>query len=187
MRSALVQACAILSGVGLRVAAAAAEQTTTVLKVPVSPADCGHGDCSAALQAAVLRCRAAQPPCAVQLAPGEYRVRCRAAARPSASQREGAAISLDGTRLLTFGGGSANSRATILVDYHNGGCAAIGATNASDVMVQHVVVDAYRLPFTVGAVVRNCQHCLASSLVCRAAVHFCKLHVEVFANLNLHK
>jgi hypothetical protein len=43
-------------------------------------------------------------------------------------------------------------RPTLLVDYTHGGCAAIVVSNCSRSVVQHIVIDAYRLPFTVAVV-----------------------------------
>lgn len=141
----------------------------------VNPSDCvrlqdGEVDCAAAIAQAVALCRAQRGTCEVRLAHGAtYPVRCQPGARPSTAQTELPAVSLDNTANLTFGAavcipqvsampggggtGADCSPATILVHYTPDGCAGIAAVNASGLTVRNVVVDAWRLPFTVGTVV----------------------------------
>ena len=74
------------------------------LVVKLSPASCETAattapageppDCAPAIEAAVARCREHGRGCAVELAPGDYRVACTAAQRPSSSQVEAPAVSL---------------------------------------------------------------------------------------------
>ena len=121
------------------------------LLVSVAPSDCEpKDDCHAALGAAVARCRAHGPSCAVELAPGTYVVRCPDAPRPSSARTDAPAVSLDGLRgPVRFGGVEGRPRPLLLVDYVHGGCGAVVAANSSDVTVQQLVIDALRLPFTV--------------------------------------
>jgi hypothetical protein len=145
----------------LALAATAARARPLVVRL--SPADCsddGGGaldrDCHSAIAAAVARCRAHGRGCAVELAPGDYRVVCTAAERPSSTQIEAPAVSLAHTVGIVFGGAAStppHSRPSLLIDYVGGGCAGIVADNATDVRIQNVVVDAYRAPFTVARLV----------------------------------
>jgi hypothetical protein len=123
-----------------------------LLTVPVAPSDCtATGDCYAALRAAVSRCRVHGPDCSIELAPGDYRVECPPGSRPSSAMTEHPAVSLAGLAgPVTFGGAPGRPRPSLLVDYANGGCGAIVAGNASDVRIQHLLIDAWRLPYTVG-------------------------------------
>ena len=135
-----------------------ASAALAALTVRLSPSDCGHSatgveDCGAAIAAAVARCRAAPPPCTIALTSGAYRISCPMnVSRPSAAQVAFPAISLDNVASLTFGGDGNGARPQLLVDYAHYGCAAITVANASNVLIHDVVIDAYRLPFSVGTI-----------------------------------
>jgi hypothetical protein len=142
---------------------------TTVFTVNVAPSDCGDvgsgaaggGDCYSAIATAVSKCRDRGPAaggCAIVLAPGSYTVGCPDAPRPSSTQTEFPAVSLgDLVGPVSFGGAADPRlpRPQLLIDYTHGGCAAVVAANSSDVTVQHLTIDALRLPFTVGTLVED--------------------------------
>jgi hypothetical protein len=110
-------------------------------------------DCHAALASAVARCRTHRGHCTVELAPGVYRVGCPAVQRPSSAMIEGPAVALNRlTGGFVFGGTPGLSAPELLIDYTNGGCAAIVAVDSSDVTVRHLTIDSLRLPYTVGTV-----------------------------------
>ena len=150
----------VLTALALTASAA----TNSPLVVDLRPSDCGAAgaDCYAAIAAVVRKCRAHGPAagggCAIVLAPGSYTVGCPAAPRPSSTQTEFPAVSLAGlVGPVSFGGAAdqRQPRPQLLIDYTNGGCAAVVAANSSDVTVQHLIIDALRLPFTVGTLTED--------------------------------
>ena len=121
------------------------------LAVHIAASDCHNRDCRSVIDGAVAQCRAHGPGCSIVLGPGSYTVGCPAASRPSTTQTESPAVSLaDLVGPVSFGGAAGLPRPELLIDYTFGGCGAIVATNASDVTVEHLAIDALRLPFTVG-------------------------------------
>jgi hypothetical protein len=148
-----------ISGCAAAAAAAAAATSaaaaTAPLVVDVHPADCGGAtagaDCHATIAAAVRRCRAHGPGCSVVLAPGHYRVRCPSYSGPYPYVYTPGAVDLSNTSGITFGGAAgaaASQRPRLDADYQGQGCPAVAATDATDVTVQHIVLDTARLPFT---------------------------------------
>ena len=72
-------------------------------------------------------------------------------------------MALDGVRGVVFGGdpSSPGPRPQLLVDYTHGGCAGIVVADSAEVTIQHIIVDALRLPFTVGMVVSATESAVA--------------------------
>ena len=139
------------------------------LTVRLQPSDCvgttaDAGDCYRAIEAAVGKCRVhGAGSCRIVLAPGRYTVACPPATRTSSTQTEAPGVLLANlVGPVSFGGVAALPRPELLVDYSNGGCAGIVAENCSDVTVQHLTIDALRLPFTVGTVTEDAS--LASTV-----------------------
>ena len=123
------------------------------LTVRLQPSDCvgttaDAGDCYRAIEAAVGKCRVhGAGSCRIVLAPGRYTVACPPATRTSSTQTEAPGVLLANlVGPVSFGGVAALPRPELLVDYSNGGCAGIVAENCSDVTVQHLTIDALRLP-----------------------------------------
>ena len=136
--------------------------------VPVSPQDCkaldrsssgGAVDCYAAIAAAISSCQERpdhETACSVELAPGNYTVRCPPQSNGAYIYPLGApgaaAIDLSNSTNIIFGGaatGDVNGAAVrIEVDYLHGGCPAVAAARATNLVVANVELDTVRLPFT---------------------------------------
>ena len=137
----------------------------------VDPAGCAGGDCYSLFVDAVSICKkktAEGGSCAVVLAPGFYPVRCPPSSNGAYVYPLGApgaaAVDLSNTTNVTFGGAAPapsysstsapGAAVRIAVDYVNGGCPAIAAMHASNLVVQHVELDTIRLPFSSVTVMR---------------------------------
>ena len=128
-------------------------------QVTVRPSDCNAaGDCRSAIAAAVRACNdtAVRQSCSVVLAPGRYRVTCPAFPQNGTNYgyvRTPGAVDLSRTHNIIFGAASPDAPAMLDIDYAGNGCPAIGASDASNVTVQNVVMDTVRLPFTDGDII----------------------------------
>ena len=126
--------------------------SSSALRVSVSPSDCAaDGDCAAALNGAVQRCRdAGGGSCSVVLAPGAYRVVCPAG---SGAYVGGAgAVDLSNTTNLSFGAASVAAPAQLDCDYVGSGCPAIVHRDSIGLRIANLTLDTARLPFSYGAV-----------------------------------
>ena len=127
--------------------------TSAALQIHLSPSSCAANDCGPAIAAAIDRCSAAPPPCTITLASGDYRIACPTnVVRPSAAEIAHPAVAVN-VSSVTFGGDGVGGRPQLLIDYEGAGCAGIVVTNAANVVIKSVIIDAYRLPFSVGVVI----------------------------------
>jgi hypothetical protein len=123
--------------------------------VKINSSDCEPAsDCFSTIASAIEQCKQAHgQACTIELAQGQvFPFKCPVGARPSVVQTEHPAVDLSSTNSLVFGGGSPLDVPTLLIDYVNGGCAAIAAHGAANLTVQHLTIDNKRLPSTVGTV-----------------------------------
>ncbi len=127
------------------------------LTIKLNPHECRSGDCHALISDAFGRCKEQHQinneshPCFVFLDPGTYIIKCPRSTRPSSAQIEAPAVEIAELKNIVFGGQYADKKPEILIDYQNGGCAAIVAENSSRISIQNLVIDALRLPYTVNS------------------------------------
>eukprot|EP00040_Diaphanoeca_grandis_P026224 m.146702 g.146702 ORF g.146702 m.146702 type:complete len:837 (+) comp30490_c0_seq2:212-2722(+) len=127
------------------------------VRVHVSPSQCSPTtDCYETIQSAIAQCNVSKSSCQIVLAPGQYRIKCPPATRNSSAQTEAPAIAITSMNDITFGGDvgvASDDRPELLIDYNPEGCAAFGVSHSTDVILQNIVMDAYRQPFTTATVV----------------------------------
>ena len=123
------------------------------LQIRIDDSCTAADNCRETIAAAIARCRGHGAPCAVWLTGSHYRLRCPAAHRASTTMWRHPAIDVSHTADLTIGGEHGAPPPTVTADYVGEGCAVIAGDGATGLAVRNVVLDAFRLPFTVGEVV----------------------------------
>jgi hypothetical protein len=89
------------------------------------------------------------------LAAGRYRIKCPVFNQSGMHYgyiKTPGAVDLSNTVNITFGGASPAALAHLDIDYQTNGCPAISAADARNVVLQHLVLDTTRLPFTDGTI-----------------------------------